>query len=44
MAQHSGDAAWRTLRPPLVELPGAQAEALLGELRRLGFEMPGLAA
>jgi 4-hydroxy-tetrahydrodipicolinate synthase len=44
VAHHSGDAAWRTLRPPLVELPGAQAETLLGELRRLGFEMPGLAA
>src|SRR6267378_2431271 len=42
VAHHSGDAAWRTLRPPLVELPGAQAEALLGDLRRLGFEMPGL--
>jgi len=44
VAHHSGEAAWRTLRPPLVELPGAQAEALLGDLRRLGFEMPGLTA
>jgi 4-hydroxy-tetrahydrodipicolinate synthase len=44
VAHHSGDAAWRTVRPPLVDLPAAQAEALLGDLRRLHFEMPGLAA
>ena len=44
LAHHSGDAAWRTLRPPLVELPAPQAEALLADLRRLGFEMPGLAS
>jgi len=42
VAHHTGDAAWRAPRPPLVELPGAQAEALLAELRRLGFQMPGL--
>jgi 4-hydroxy-tetrahydrodipicolinate synthase len=42
VAHFSGDAAWRAPRPPLVELPGAQAEALLAELRRLGFEMGGM--
>src|SRR2546423_6760692 len=41
VAQETGDAAWRAPRPPLVELPGAQAEALLADLRRLGFGMPG---
>jgi 4-hydroxy-tetrahydrodipicolinate synthase len=44
VARFSGDAAWRTLRPPLVELSAAQSEALLSDLRRLRFEMPGLAA
>ena len=44
LAHHSGDASWRTPRPPLVELPAAQAEALLADLRKLGLEMPGLAA
>jgi 4-hydroxy-tetrahydrodipicolinate synthase len=39
LAHYTGDAAWRAPRPPLVELPGAQAEALLAELGRLGFEM-----
>jgi len=44
VAQFSGDAGWRTLRPPLVELAAAQSEALLSDLRRLHFEMPALAA
>jgi len=43
LAQYTGDSSWRMPRPPLVELPAAQSEALLGDLRRLGFEMPGLA-
>jgi 4-hydroxy-tetrahydrodipicolinate synthase len=42
VAHFSGEAAWRAPRPPLVELPGAQAEALLAELRRLRFEMGGM--
>ena len=44
VAHHSGDPAWRTVRPPLVELSSAQAEGLLADLRRLRFEMPDLAA
>ena len=42
VAHHAGDAAWRTPRPPLVELPAPQVEALLADLRWLRFEMPGL--
>jgi 4-hydroxy-tetrahydrodipicolinate synthase len=34
------DPAWRTVRPPLVELPEARAQELVGKLTRLGFEMP----
>jgi len=44
VAHYTGDAAWRATRPPLVELPAPQAEALLGDLRRLRFEMPGVSA
>jgi 4-hydroxy-tetrahydrodipicolinate synthase len=42
VAHHAGDAGWRAVRPPLVELGAAQREALLGELERLGFTMAGL--
>jgi 4-hydroxy-tetrahydrodipicolinate synthase len=42
LAQHAGDPAWGTLRPPLVALAPAQRDALLADLARLGFEMPGL--
>jgi 4-hydroxy-tetrahydrodipicolinate synthase len=42
-AHFSEDPAWRTVRPPLVELPAAPAEALLADLRQAGFAMPGLA-
>jgi 4-hydroxy-tetrahydrodipicolinate synthase len=44
VARESGDAAWRTLRPPLVELPLAQSDALAAELRQLAFSMPGIRA
>jgi 4-hydroxy-tetrahydrodipicolinate synthase len=44
LAHHSGDASWRAPRPPLVELPAPQAEALVGDLRKLGFEMRGVGA
>jgi 4-hydroxy-tetrahydrodipicolinate synthase len=40
-AHFSGDPAWRTVRPPLVELPEVAARALLSALRQLGFDMPG---
>jgi 4-hydroxy-tetrahydrodipicolinate synthase len=39
VAAFSGDAAWRTLRPPLVPLAEDRAEALAGELKGLGFGM-----
>ena len=42
-AHFAGDPAWRTVRPPLVELPGAQTQALLDDLMGAGFAMPGLA-
>jgi 4-hydroxy-tetrahydrodipicolinate synthase len=42
LAHHAGDPAWRTVRPPLVELSPAQREALLGELATLGFTMARL--
>jgi 4-hydroxy-tetrahydrodipicolinate synthase len=41
VAHLAGDAAWRTSRPPLVELAPERAEALVTELRGLGLEMPG---
>ena len=43
VAHWSGDARWRTVRPPLVELGAAQSEALVAELEAAGFAMPGLA-
>jgi 4-hydroxy-tetrahydrodipicolinate synthase len=39
VAHHAGDPAWRTVRPPLVELAPDRAEALLAELRGVGFEL-----
>ena len=42
IAHHSGDAAWTTVRPPLVELTSEQNASLIGELDRAGFTMPGL--
>ncbi len=44
VAHHSGDEAWRTVRPPLVELDAAGAGGVVGKLDALGFQMPGLAA
>ena len=43
LAHHAGDPEWLTLRPPHVELPAAEREALLAELEARGFEMPELA-
>ena len=42
VAHCGGDPAWRTVRPPLVELQPGQAEALLAELSQRGFTMPDL--
>jgi 4-hydroxy-tetrahydrodipicolinate synthase len=44
IAHHAGDPAWATVRPPLVALTAPQATALVGELDRRQFTMPGLAA
>ena len=42
VARHSGDAAWRRVRPPLLSLSEENSVALAGALDRLGFDMPGL--
>ena len=42
LAHHSGDAGWRTVRPPLTELSPEQESALLAALEGAGFAMPGL--
>ena len=42
IAHWSGDASWRTVRPPLVELTPAQSAALIAELEAAGFAMTGL--
>ena len=39
MAHFSRDAAWRTLRPPLIELSPAQTESLLSELAASGLRL-----
>jgi 4-hydroxy-tetrahydrodipicolinate synthase len=38
---YTGDLAWRTVRPPLVELTSDQAKTLEAELKAIGFTMPG---
>jgi 4-hydroxy-tetrahydrodipicolinate synthase len=43
IAHFAGDADWKTVRPPLVELTAAQEQTLLSELKAGGFAMPGLA-
>ncbi len=42
IARYSDDPAWLTVRPPLVELTGAEREGLAAALAAAGFEMPGL--
>jgi len=42
VAEFSGDEAWRTVRPPLVNLGAEQNATLATALREKGFEMPGL--
>ena len=44
IAHHGGDPAWATVRPPLVDLGREPAAALVAELDRRGFTMPGLKA
>jgi len=42
VAHFSGDAAWRRLRPPLVELSEDERKALAAALSKHQFAMPGL--
>ena len=44
IAHHGSDPAWATVRPPLVDLDREPAAALVAELDRRGFTMPGLRA
>jgi 4-hydroxy-tetrahydrodipicolinate synthase len=41
VARFAGEAAWKTVRPPLTALTREQGEALDGELDKRGFVMPG---
>jgi len=43
IAHFGNDPVWRTVRPPLVELPAEQESALMTELKSAGFAMPGIA-
>jgi 4-hydroxy-tetrahydrodipicolinate synthase len=44
IAHYGGDAAWSTVRPPLVELTPEQSRSLISDLDARGFTMPGLKA
>jgi len=43
VAHWSNDPQWATVRPPLTELTAAQAKAVIDGLKKLNFDMPGLA-
>jgi 4-hydroxy-tetrahydrodipicolinate synthase len=43
IAIYANDPAWRTVRPPLVELTPEQAKMLGADLKAIGFTMPGIA-
>jgi 4-hydroxy-tetrahydrodipicolinate synthase len=40
IAINANDPAWRTVRPPLIELTPEQANTLAAELKAIGFAMP----
>ncbi len=42
IAIYVDDPAWRTVRPPLVELTPEQANTLAADLKAIGFTMPGV--
>jgi len=42
IAIYADDPAWRTVRPPLVELTPEQAKTLAAELKAISFTMPGV--
>ena len=44
IARQSGDAAWATVRPPLVELDPQQTRQLTDALLASGFEIPAAAS
>jgi 4-hydroxy-tetrahydrodipicolinate synthase len=44
LAHCAGDAQWRTLRPPLVELSPEQEKELLADLEAAGFALPSPSA
>jgi 4-hydroxy-tetrahydrodipicolinate synthase len=44
VAHYAGDPAWIKTRPPLVELDAAQRTALIDDLGKVNFAMPGLEA
>jgi 4-hydroxy-tetrahydrodipicolinate synthase len=39
LAVYADDPAWRTVRPPLVELTAEQTKNLAAELKAIGFTM-----
>ncbi len=41
VAEFSGDPVWKTVRPPLCALNGANTESVLAALRKALFSMPG---
>jgi len=43
VAYYGDDPDWVTVRPPLIELGEERTHALVADLERLGFAMPGLA-
>ena len=44
VAHFTQDPQWAAVRPPLTELTAAQAKAVIDGLRKLSFDMPGIAA
>src|SRR5216117_131711 len=42
IAIYADDPAWRTVRPPLVDLTPDEAKILAAELKAIGFTMPGV--
>jgi 4-hydroxy-tetrahydrodipicolinate synthase len=42
IAHYAQDAAWMTVRPPLVELTVEQRATMVSDLLAAGFDMPGL--
>jgi len=41
VAEYSGDAAWKTVRPPLCDLDEGSTQSLMAQLRAAEFAMPG---